>query len=815
MKNFLSIDNLNIPSGESLKEVVQSSSEMEGCPITNILESEDKSIWLSTEELPQEITINLSKSLFKEYPEKISAIGIYCWHAYPTNPKLIEIQISKNKGESYISLGNFDLCLKPGRQLLQLEDDSEYILTNDISEKLILKLIIKETFGDKRTYINNIYLYDDINLAGKQLLSNMETIKEEDSNSLIYLRESRERTMPKSNLKEKANNTNDKNNNQNNLLEFNLDIKSEEEKNKNISKVKKDENIENENKIIGFESEFMMSDSELSEKYTNFNLDSNKEDNLFKIEMNNKKENILNTNKENNNVKKEEIININEQSDKKEVESKKNNIKNDDKYFIEKMPNEQFSKITSEREEPHDINEKEKSLNVNDFNDDENIENEKDINHSINNESFNKNNNNYDLNEYDGQSNNSFKEEDLNTLINEFENYKKIQNQKVKNYEKKLKYLENQFKEMTLLSNKMNNTISAILESQMNQKKINHDNLLSNMRKIINERITRVFYNYNNFLNPITPIPLYSVDSMGNEYKINIPVNRSININKYNNIRKSNYEGINNKNKSLIKIKSEKKYLKLKNNSFSERNKSGQKMAFRINNNDYSNIEKPKNYFIMNNEENESFSNENIINNIYNNDECNNENDFKNYPLQMGIYSEENIQHFPFYKKTQIKRGSNYNNFNRSNNNFTVMNNINRNSSYRLNTDNNEVLMNNKTQKIFSNQKYFPKKLLSNNNRGSFQVQNKSINNELEQAFTEFRNNLGEKISEQILKPSISKIENYMKGNIREVKKAFLSKDKKNNKNIKNKINNKEKNDISSIKKKNVNNLKANKKNIK
>ena len=223
MKNFLSIDNLNIPSGESLKEVVQSSSEMEGCPITNILESEDKSIWLSTEELPQEITINLSKSLFKEYPEKISAIGIYCWHAYPTNPKLIEIQISKNKGESYISLGNFDLCLKPGRQLLQLEDDSEYILTNDISEKLILKLIIKETFGDKRTYINNIYLYDDINLAGKQLLSNMETIKEEDSNSLIYLRESRERTMPKSNLKEKANNTNDKNNNQNNLLEFNLE----------------------------------------------------------------------------------------------------------------------------------------------------------------------------------------------------------------------------------------------------------------------------------------------------------------------------------------------------------------------------------------------------------------------------------------------------------------------------------------------------------------------------------------------------------------------------------------------------------------
>ena len=71
MKNFLSIDNLNISSGESLRELIQSSSEMEGCPITNILESEDKTIWLSTEELPQEITINLSKSFFKEFPKKI------------------------------------------------------------------------------------------------------------------------------------------------------------------------------------------------------------------------------------------------------------------------------------------------------------------------------------------------------------------------------------------------------------------------------------------------------------------------------------------------------------------------------------------------------------------------------------------------------------------------------------------------------------------------------------------------------------------------------------------------------------------------
>ena len=110
MKNFLCIENLKSISNESLFEIIQSSSEMEGYPIKNILESDEKTLWLSTEELPQEITINIKKDLFKEMPKKISALGIYCWHAYPTNPKLIEIQRSKNKGMSFISLGNFDLC---------------------------------------------------------------------------------------------------------------------------------------------------------------------------------------------------------------------------------------------------------------------------------------------------------------------------------------------------------------------------------------------------------------------------------------------------------------------------------------------------------------------------------------------------------------------------------------------------------------------------------------------------------------------------------------------------------------------------------
>ena len=98
MKNYLCVENIKSSTNDVLLEIIQSSSEMEGCPITNILESDEKTLWLSTEELPQEIIINLKRDLFKEMPKKISAIGIYCWHAYPTNPKLIEILISKNNG---------------------------------------------------------------------------------------------------------------------------------------------------------------------------------------------------------------------------------------------------------------------------------------------------------------------------------------------------------------------------------------------------------------------------------------------------------------------------------------------------------------------------------------------------------------------------------------------------------------------------------------------------------------------------------------------------------------------------------------------
>ena len=488
MKNFLCIENINTSKNDVLFEIIKSSSEMEGYPITNILESDEKTLWLSIEQLPQEIIINLTKDLFKELPKKISAIGIYCWHAYPTNPKLIEIQISKNKGMSFISLGNFDLCLKPGKQLLQFDYEINPSLVKDNISDIIIKLIIKETFGDKRTYINNIYLYENINLIQKDLMPNMEPIKEEDSNSMIYLRESRERVFTK-NFKE-------------------------------INTIQENKN----NKINNDESDSLISDSDLSEKY---NKENNKDGGNKNIEINNiKKTEMKNNDRYLNENENEILMEMNKQINLMLEKENMNNIQQD-----------------------NEISSKEKSLNINDFNNEE--ENEK-SNSFINN----------DINE-----------QTLNLLIDEFNKYKQFQEKRMFDYENKIKHLEMEYNEMLLLNNKMKETLDTLLEAQMIRQNDNGENILNNMRDIIYNKINNVFNNFN-------PMGNY------NNYNYNMPFNNNRNFYFNNNENYFDNNNINinrrmyNNNKIPINIKnniyerniSEKEYHT--NNNFDNNNQN-------------------------------------------------------------------------------------------------------------------------------------------------------------------------------------------------------------------------------------------------
>ncbi len=468
MKNFLCIENINTSKNDVLFEIIKSSSEMEGYPITNILESDEKTLWLSIEQLPQEIIINLTKDLFKELPKKISAIGIYCWHAYPTNPKLIEIQISKNKGISFISLGNFDLCLKPGKQLLQFDYEINPSLVKDNISDIIIKLIIKETFGDKRTYINNIYLYENINLIQKDLMPNMEPIKEEDSNSMIYLRESRERVFTK-NFKE-------------------------------INTIQENKN----NKINNDESDSLISDSDLSEKY---NKENNKDGGNKNIEINNiKKTEMKNNDRYLNENENEILMEMNKQINLMLEKENMNNIQQD-----------------------NEISSKEKSLNINDFNNEE--ENEK-SNSFINN----------DINE-----------QTLNLLIDEFNKYKQFQEKRMFDYENKIKHLEIEYNEMLLLNNKMKETLDTLLEAQMIRQNDNGENILNNMRDIIYNKINNVFNNFN-------PMGNY------NNYNYNMPFNNNRNF--YFNNNENYFDNNNNININRRMYNNNKIPINIKNNIY-------------------------------------------------------------------------------------------------------------------------------------------------------------------------------------------------------------------------------------------------------
>ena len=329
MKNFLSLENLIFQENDSISNFIQSSSEVSECSITNVLEENSSSIWISNEELPQEIILNLSRSFFKEYPKKLSAIGIYCWHAYPTNPKLVEILISKNNDDNYISFGNFDLCLKPGRQILQLDEENDSNFLNTENNNYSIKILIKETYGDKRTYINNIYLYESIDFMGSGLINSfngIDTIKEEDdSSSIFYLRESREKTLPRKNKNNSVNNnysSNRINNEINDIINMSNNPKQSESQinlNTMMKKINSDE-LKNKDLTID-EFEIITKSKNIENKLNEKKINSNKENILIKDNYDNDESNILINNN---------LIGTESQFNITEISEKNNLIKNED-----------------------------------------------------------------------------------------------------------------------------------------------------------------------------------------------------------------------------------------------------------------------------------------------------------------------------------------------------------------------------------------------------------------------------------------------------------------------------------------------------
>ena len=114
-----------------------------------------------------------------KYPENIyKSFGIFCWHGYNSNPKVIELLINEENdmNKEYQSLGLFHLELKSGLQIFPIKYTKNCPNNKNIK---YLKIIIKENFGEKWTYINQIMLYDkDANYLNNILKESMISLKE-------------------------------------------------------------------------------------------------------------------------------------------------------------------------------------------------------------------------------------------------------------------------------------------------------------------------------------------------------------------------------------------------------------------------------------------------------------------------------------------------------------------------------------------------------------------------------------------------------------------------------------------------------------
>ena len=246
MKNFISIDNLEIKSSSSIKSFISASSGIKDCLITNVLK-DDKNIWLSEDFLPQEIILNFRNIKLKEYPKKLTAIGIYCGNKYATNPKIIEVLISKEKGINFISLGHFDLSFKAGRQLIYLDDENDIELEEFLSSvdfnDLIIKLVIKETFGGKHTYINNLYLYDKIDTNNINISNN-----NANNNSNNFINENNN-ISNNENIEKDGNNNINNNNDYMLINENDLSDNNNETNDLNLNQINNKEDNNNSNKF--------------------------------------------------------------------------------------------------------------------------------------------------------------------------------------------------------------------------------------------------------------------------------------------------------------------------------------------------------------------------------------------------------------------------------------------------------------------------------------------------------------------------------------------------------------------------------------
>lgn len=131
-------------NGAVLLEV---SSCRKGCSAFSLITNE-KTVWVSEEGLPQSFVIDISN--MKQRPE-FNYFGWYCWHSYTSNPAAVELDVTADY-TIYKRWCNFQAPLSSRPQIFSIDAIGK--------NWKAIRVTIRETFGAANTYMNKVFLLD-------------------------------------------------------------------------------------------------------------------------------------------------------------------------------------------------------------------------------------------------------------------------------------------------------------------------------------------------------------------------------------------------------------------------------------------------------------------------------------------------------------------------------------------------------------------------------------------------------------------------------------------------------------------------------
>ena len=763
---------------------------------------------MSQQGFPQNIIIDVSQ--LKQYPKKgFNTFGIYCWHAYNSNPKLIELLISdNNKNTNFKSLGIFELEMRDGIQLLPLD----YNVLDDINLKnkiKSIKLVIKSAFGENKTYINQVMCYEN---TIQELNFINESIQ---SNNNLYLNED--------NLPEDLSNSQISNKEKENAINNEIETNNID-KNKNMNKIKnKKLNKEKNNKKDNFENK-------VKKQYII--------DYISETHSKISQPNENNINNKNESIKVEENNLINDSSNNENNEQEENEMEENE----ENQESNQIIPTSNELQYPY-INKYERNSSPNNNNQKKKIKEKNYLNENI--PINNKSKKVQKLEKILKQNilKNDFNKTNQNQMY--LDNFK--ENQDEDDYEGNEKYINrfNYNKNKTI--NNINNypSLTPILKNNYNIQNTDerNSNILDNYMK--NNNIQEYFKINSNTPNRFTVNGYeYLINKKRpktpklNEINLNrntIPVNNRIINNEYKN--KTSMEGfIRNNNLNINNdIKNSKEYETLEmqlqdmeqhlqnmalnrdivpnsnNNYFSKTNRENNKLDINkyynndihINNNYID--KKTKNQSMISNGssyiDEQKNINTNMTNNIYNNSNNNYFNKYNSQNLNINNDDEgmEINRRIDNLEKNIVEIKDELNNLSSNIKIFLNQDNFLYNFkdsikqicyeffTERINLDNNEQIKNenengNENEEKENSQnsgEYSEEKDMQNDNNKIEEEINKKIDEKLEYLC----DNLKDQIYEKYLQPSINEIEKSMRQNIEDLKEKVDSINYTNNNN--------------------------------